>query len=171
MSIATVLVVDDSSTQRAIYRDILEMAGYKIVEAKDGKDGLIKAKVESPDVILTDISMPEMGGIEMVRRLKNDDATKYIPVICASATFQDIETKMEALLSAGAEEYFYMPQDNKELLAKIAVMLRIRKIYDEFLEKNRQLKQFNDAAVGREMKMVELKNRIKELEEKLSKKK
>jgi len=171
MSIAKILVVDDSSTQRAIYRDILEMAGYNVVDANNGKEGIVKARSESPDVILTDISMPEMGGIEMVRRLKNDDGTKYIPIICASATFQDMETKMEALLSAGAEEYFYMPQDSRELLAKIAVMLRIRKIYDELLEKNRQLKQFNDAAVGREMKMVELKEKVKELEDKLSKKK
>lgn len=171
MSIAKILVVDDSSTQRAIYKDILEMAGYNVVVANNGKEGIVKSRIESPDVILTDISMPEMGGIEMVRRLKNDEETRYTPIICASATFQDMETKMEALLSAGAEEYFYMPQDSRELLAKIAVMLRIRKIYDELLEKNRQLKQFNEAATGREIKMVELKSRIKELEEKLSKKK
>jgi CheY-like chemotaxis protein len=166
-----ILIVDDSDTQRAIYKEILEDSGYKVVIAKNGLDGLQAVKRELPDVIVTDISMPEMDGIEMVAQLKSDEKTRYIPVICASATFQDIETKMKALLDAGAEEYFYMPQDKRELLAKIAVMLRIRKIYAELLEKNVKLRQFNEVAVGRELKMVELKEKIRELEKKLASKK
>lgn len=171
MPIAKVLIVDDSPTQRSIYKETLEEAGYEVIEAVNGKEGVSKAKTENPDIIISDISMPEMDGLEMILNIKNDEKTKYIPVICASATFQDLETKMKALLDVGAEEYFYMPQDKKELLAKVAVMLRIRRIYIELLEKNRQLKQFNDAAVGRELKMVELKNKIKELELMLSKNK
>lgn len=78
---------------------------------------------------------------------------------------------MKALLEAGAEEYFYMPQDKEELIAKVSVMLRIRNIYVELLEKNKQLKQFNEAAVGRELKMIELKEKIVELEKKLASRK
>lgn len=165
---AKILVVDDSKTQQAIYREVLEENGYNVLTAKNGLEGLAAAKKEMPDVIVTDISMPQMDGIEMVTKLKTDEQTRYIPIICASATFQDIETKMKALLDAGAEEYFYMPQDKRELLAKISVMMRIRKIYAELLGKNAQLKQFNDVAVGRELKMVELKDKIKELEKKLA---
>lgn len=168
MPIARILVVDDSPTQRSIYRETLEEAGYQVVEATNGREGMQKARSESPDIILSDISMPEMDGLEMIANIKSDERTKYIPIICASATFQDLETKMKALVDIGAEEYFYMPQDKKELLAKIAVMLRIRKIYTQLLENNKQLRQFNDAAVGRELKMVELKEKIKELEKELA---
>lgn len=166
---AKILIVDDSQTQRSVYRGILEEAGYRVVEANNGKEGMAKARTENPDIILSDISMPEMDGLEMIFNIKNDDRTRFIPVICASATFQDLETKIKTLVEVGAEEYFYMPQDKKELLAKVSVMLRIRKIYLELLEKNKQLKQFNDAAVGRELKMVELKDRISELEKQLAK--
>ncbi len=168
MSIARILVVDDSETQRNIYLDILTTAGYTVNTAANGVEGLETAKKTKPDIIITDISMPHMDGIEMVTKIKRSEETRYIPVICASATFQDLETKMKALLEAGAEEYFYMPQDKQELLAKVSVMLRIRKIYTELLEKNKQLKQFNDAAVGRELKMIELKNKVAELEKKLA---
>lgn len=171
MSTAKILVVDDSQTQRNIYREILSESGYMVETAPNGVKGIEAARRLRPDVIITDISMPEMDGIEMVVRLKKDEDTKYIPIICASATFQDIETKMKALLDAGAEEYFYMPQDKRELLAKISVMLRIRTIYNDLLEKNRQLKQFNDAAVGRELKMIELKEKISELEKRLASRK
>ena len=171
MKAKKILVVDDSQTQRTIYTEILKDHGYEVYTANDGVKGLEAARKTQPDVIITDISMPEMDGIEMVAKLKRDETTKYIPVICASATFQDLETKMRALLEAGAEEYFYMPQDKQELLAKVQVMLRIRKIYAELLEKNSQLKQFNDAAVGRELKMIELKDKIAELERKLASRK
>ena len=171
MSIKKILVVDDSETQRNIYREILENNGYKVEVATNGIEGLAAARSTKPDVIITDISMPKMDGIEMVRNIKKNEETRYIPVICASATFQDLETKMIALLDAGAEEYFYMPQDKQELLTKVSVMLRIRHIYDELLEKNKQLKQFNDAAVGRELKMIELKDKVAELEKKLASRK
>ena len=171
MSIKKILIVDDSETQRNIYREILETSGYKVEVATNGIEGLAAARSAKPDVIITDISMPKMDGIEMVRNIKKSEETRYIPVICASATFQDLETKMIALLDAGAEEYFYMPQDKQELLTKVSVMLRIRHIYDELLEKNKQLKQFNDAAVGRELKMIELKDKVAELEKKLASRK
>jgi response regulator RpfG family c-di-GMP phosphodiesterase len=110
-----------------------------------------------------------MDGIEMVKAVKNDEKTKYVPMICVSATYTDIAHKMRALLDAGAEEYFYLPQTREELLIKVEVMMRIRKLYIDLLEKNRQLKTFNDAAVGREMKMIELKEKIKSLEKELAK--
>lgn len=168
MTIAKILVVDDSETQRNIYREILTGAGYKVDTASNGVEGLEAVRKIKPDIIITDISMPHMDGIEMVTKIKRSEETRYIPVICASATFQDLETKMKALLEAGAEEYFYMPQDKHELLAKVSVMLRIRNIYTELLEKNSQLKQFNDAAVGRELKMIELKDKVADLEKKLA---
>ena len=167
MAIGKILVVDDSPTQRSVYKETLEEAGYQVVEAKNGKEGIVKARAEHPDVILSDISMPEMDGLEMIRNIKNDEKTRYAPVICASATFQDLETKMKALIEAGAEEFFYMPENLGELLMKVRVMCRIRKTYLELLEKNKQLQIFNKAAVDRELRMVELKEKVRGLEEEI----
>lgn len=167
-----ILIVDDSATQRAIYRSMLsELHNCSVIEANDGREGVDAVKEKSPDIIITDISMPNMDGLEMVKIIKSNESTKYIPIICASATFQDISTKMKALTEIGAEEYFYMPQTKDELLAKVIVMIRVRKLYLELIEKNRQLKQFNEAAVGRELKMIELKEKIKTLEKELTKQK
>jgi CheY-like chemotaxis protein len=169
MSKGKILVVEDSATQRALYREFLEKEGYAVIEAGDGEEGVKKAKNESPDVIITDVVMPKMDGLTMLRTLKKDEHMRYIPVICASATYKDIQTRLRALVEDGAEEYFYLPENLDELGVKVAVMMRIRKIYLELLEKNKQLKLFNDAAVGREMKMIELKDKIKALEEELAK--
>ena len=169
MKTAKILLVEDSSTKRTLYRSELEKANYEIVEAHDGQEGLAKAKTVLPDVIITDMSMPNMDGLKMVQILKSEENTKYIPIICVSATYKDIEIKSKALSEAGAEEYFYMPENLGELLLKVRVMLRIRSIYLELLEKNRLLKQFNDVAVGRELKMIELKEKVEKLEKELAK--
>jgi CheY-like chemotaxis protein len=164
-----ILVVEDSATQRAIYKELLSKEGYQVFDAIDGADALQKVKLHYPDIIITDINMPRMDGFEMIRILKGDEKTKYIPIVCVSATYMDISNKMRTLIEIGAEEYFYATENKEELLAKVIVMMRIRKLYIELIDKNRQLKVFNDAAVGRELKMIELKNTIKSLEEELGK--
>jgi len=169
MKYSKILIVEDSDTQRAVYKDVLEKEGYSIIEARDGEEGLRKVKTELPDLIISDLAMPKMSGFEMIRAIKIDDKTKYIPIICVSATYNDIADKLKMLVDFGAEEYFYATENMEELLAKVIVMLRIRKLYLELLEKNKQLKQFNDVAVDRELKMIELKRRIRELEGELAK--
>lgn len=166
---AKILVVEDSATQRSIYKAMLFKKNYLVIEAKNGREGIEKTKKETPDVIISDIVMPEMDGLEMVSILKKDEKMKYIPIICASATFQDLATKMKALMDAGAEEYFYLPQTEEELLLKVAVMLRIRQLYVDLLEKNKQLRLFNEVAVDRELKMKELKEQNFKLQEELKK--
>lgn len=162
-----ILIVDDSATKRALYRGILEKEGYEIIEAKDGEEGLNKAKTESLDLIIADLAMPKMDGFKMIEMIKKNEVGKFIPVICVSATYKDIESKMRALIEAGAEEFFYMPENMSELLVKARVMIRIRKIYLELLEKNKQLQIFNKAAVDRELRMVELKEKVRSLEEEI----
>ena len=163
-----ILIADDSATKRALYKGMLEKEGYKIIEAKDGVEGLNKAKTESPDIIIADLAMPKMDGFKMIEMIKKDEKGKFIPVICVSATYKDIESKMKALIETGAEEFFYIPENINELLIKVQVMIRIRKIYLELLEKNKQLQVFNKAAVDRELKMVELKERVRSLEEEIT---
>lgn len=162
-----ILIVDDSATKRALYRGMLQRENYRIIEASDGEEGLYKVRAELPDIVIADLGMPKMDGFKMIEALKKDEKGKYIPVICVSSTYKDMESKMRALIEAGAEELFYMPENVNELLIKVYVMVRIRKIYLELLEKNKQLQVFNKSAIDRELKMVELKDKIRDLEEEI----
>lgn len=168
MANGKILIVEDSSTKRAIYKEVLGKEGYTIIEASDGEEGIEKAASETPDLIITDLAMPKVDGFRLVEVIKRQENTKYIPVICISATYKDIASKMKALCDAGAEEYFYMPENIDDLKVKVQVMLRVRKIYMDLLEKNKQLKIFNTAAVDRELKMLELKKKVKKLEDELA---
>lgn len=169
MSSGKILVVDDSDSKRAIYRKMLEEDGYNVTEAKDGEEALAKARAASPDVIITDLVMPGIDGFKLTKTLKSDEKTKYVPIICVSTTYADLEHKLKALNEVGAEEFFYMPENVTDFLVKVQVMMRVRRLYLELLEKNKQLKQFNDVAVARELKMIELKEKIKKLETELAK--
>jgi CheY-like chemotaxis protein len=164
-----ILIVNDSDSQRAIFKDVLEENGYEVFEAKDGREGLRKVKTEGPDMILTDVMMPHIDGLQMTKILKSDEETKYIPIICVSATFQDMETKLRALVDAGAEEYFYVPENTQELLAKVAVMMRIRNIYKELISQNKALKEFTDAGIAKDFEILELKRKVSGLEAELKK--
>lgn len=169
MGIAKILIVNDDNTQRGIYKGLLEEAGYVVIEAEDGQSGLDKARNDAPDVIITDVAMPKMDGLKMIEILKSEEKTKYIPVICASATFMDLSTKLKALISIGAEDYFFITENAELLLAKVTVMLRIRKLYLDLLQKNKELMLFNELAIDRELKMVELKKKIDTLQKELTK--
>ena len=169
MSEIKILIVDDSVTKRTLYRGMLEKEGYIVIEAHDGQEGFDKAKNESPDIIIADLSMPKVDGFKMVEMVKKDGQGKFIPIICVSATYKDSASKIKALIDAGAEEFFYRPENVDEFLIKVRIMIRIRKLYLELLEKNRQLEIFNRAAVDRELKMVELKDKIRKLEEEIKK--
>lgn len=170
MSKGMILIVDDSKTQLDVFKDVLIKEGYSVATAGNGMEGIEAAKKELPDVIVTDLHMPVMDGFEMVRLMRQQEQTKFVPIICVTATYQDIESKIRTLTEAGADEYFYSPANLQEFVAKVFVMMRIRSIYKDLLAKNKQLKIFNDAAVDRETKMIELKKRIKELEANLAKK-
>ena len=100
---ATVLIVDDEAMVRDLYRVALEHAGYKVVEAADGEAGLELAITVGPDMILLDVRMPKMNGIEMLRRLKESDATNEIPVVVLS-NFDEPSVVRESL-ELGAHGY------------------------------------------------------------------
>jgi CheY-like chemotaxis protein len=80
-----VLVVEDSQDTRELYALALQLDGYIVAEARDGRDGLLQARDVMPDVIVTDLAMPIMDGWEMIRRLKADPRTRHIPIIACSA--------------------------------------------------------------------------------------
>jgi CheY-like chemotaxis protein len=79
------LVIEDSDDTRELYALALQLDGYIVAQARDGRDGLLQARDVMPDVIVTDLAMPNMDGWELIRRLKADPRTRHIPIIACSA--------------------------------------------------------------------------------------
>jgi two-component system, cell cycle response regulator DivK len=84
--VTTVLVVDDNARNRKLARDVLEAAGFGTLEAATGQEGVALATEHGPDIILLDLRLPDMHGIEVVRQLQDGERTARIPVVAMSAT-------------------------------------------------------------------------------------
>src|SRR5258708_15718510 len=121
---ASILLVEDDPQAVGVLEPILISKGYSVSVARDGVEGLEKIKTRSPDLILCDIDMPRMDGIEVCRTLKNDAATRLIPVVMLTG-FGDLENKIEAL-QAGADEFLNKPYNSLELFTRINSLLRMR---------------------------------------------
>jgi len=102
-SFKSILLVDDDLTLREMYMERLKAEGFTVEMAKDGEEALQKAADLHPNVILLDIMMPKINGLDVLKKLKGSDATKDIPVIVLTALIQDRE-KMESI-TRGADDY------------------------------------------------------------------
>ena len=116
-----VLVVEDTEDNRQILRDLLSAAGYDIVEAHDGAQGVAKASEHKPDLILMDNQMPLMDGYEATRRIKADPALKSIPVI--AVTSYALSGDEEKTRDAGCDGYIAKPFSPRQMLAKVREVL------------------------------------------------
>ena len=122
-----ILVVDDEKSVRMLMHELLAKEEYAVIEAVNGREAVELARRENPDVILMDIKMPVMDGIEACRRLRKDEKTKYIPILAVTAVGQ---SKMEAI-AAGVDDFVQKPFDTEELSIRVRSMLRIRDLTDE----------------------------------------
>lgn len=115
---AKILCVEDTPQNMRLVRKILSAAGYEVIEAEDGLTGLARAKEQQPTLILLDVNLPDIDGLEVARRLKGDDATKAIPLIAltANAMYGDRERCMQA----GCNGYVPKPITKSELLNTVA---------------------------------------------------
>ena len=93
---ATILIVDDNPTNREFIMSLLGYYGHRVLEAKDGAEGLRVVHSENPDLIIADILMPTMNGFELVRKLREDPKTASTRVVFYSATFLEEETRVVA---------------------------------------------------------------------------
>jgi two-component system cell cycle response regulator DivK len=101
--VTTVLVVDDNARNRKLARDVLEAAGFGTLEAATGQEGVALAAEHGPDVILLDLRLPDMHGVEVVRQLQDGERTARIPVVAMSATsLQEHGDWLEAAGFAGS---------------------------------------------------------------------
>ena len=120
MTIKKILVVDDSATERQFMLETLTKAGFQVVLAENGEEGINKSKAEMPDLILMDVVMPGLNGFQATRNITRDEATRHIPVIMC--TSKDQETDKVWGMRQGAKEYLTKPVDAGQLLGKIAAL-------------------------------------------------
>jgi CheY-like chemotaxis protein len=112
-----VLLVDDSNTTLMLERLILSHSPYEIVTAKDGVEAVEKARSERPDLILMDLIMPKMNGLDACQRIRSDEATRAIPIIMVT-TRGEPQTR-EAGYANGCSDYVTKPLNSVELLSKL----------------------------------------------------
>ena len=118
---ATVLTVDDSRTMREMLRHCLSAAGFEVVTAEDGADGVEKLEQSNPDVIITDINMPVMDGFEFIETVRGRDDGSRVPILVLT-TESDAEKKMKAR-NAGATGWIVKPFDPEKLVNGVKRLL------------------------------------------------
>jgi adenylate cyclase len=132
-----VLVVDDNPTNIDIIETRLASHGYHILTAADGEEALAAAREHKPDLILLDVMMPKMDGIEVCRTLKADQSLPFIPIILVTAKGDTRD--IIAGLDAGGDEYLTKPVDTAALVARVRSILRTKALHDEVQAQATQL--------------------------------
>jgi PAS domain S-box-containing protein len=131
-----VLIVDDDRKILDLLVELLELEGYEIAGAGDGAEALELVQSFDPDVVVSDVVMPVVGGLELCRRLKENPRTSYVPVLLISGIRKSNDAGIEGLY-AGADDYLDLPFRNEELLVKVARLVerhRIERHYREIVE-------------------------------------
>ena len=137
-----VLIVDDHEDNVELLRARLSSWGYNADCASDGAEALRKVEESPPDLILLDVMMPKIDGIEVARRIKGNASLPFIPIIMQTA-LDATENKVEGL-EAGADDYVTTPIDFPELRARMESMLRIKRLQEELEERERELLEANE---------------------------
>ena len=138
---ARILIVDDELTNIELIQGYLEKE-YNIVSACSGKEALQKISEEKPDVVLLDIMMPEISGYEVCAKIKQDESTRFIPVIIVTA-LSEVEDKIKAI-EAGADDFLTKPINSIELRIRVRSLLRIKNYYDQLVKNKEQIEAQND---------------------------
>jgi two-component system, cell cycle response regulator len=125
----TILLVDDSRTMRAILRRSLVGAGYRVIEAGDGAEGVLQCRDQQPDLVLMDVDMPVMNGHEALIAIRSDDATSDTAVVFLTAR-SGTDDVIEGL-GLGAQDYLKKPCEPGELLARVKGTLMVKAKQDE----------------------------------------
>jgi len=147
----TVLVVDDLPQNTRLLDAVLTPRGYRVVTAESGAEALRLLGEELPDLVLLDIFMPAMDGYEVCRRIRQQPATAFLPVVMITASG---DQEKRGAIEAGADDFVTKPFDQAELLARITSLVRIKRYHDtierqteELTAWNRELEQRVDAQV------------------------
>lgn len=164
-----ILIVDDNPANVDILETRLGVHGYDVLTAPDGEEAVKVAREAVPDLILLDIMMPKMNGIEVCRNLKSDPSLPFMPIILITA--KSDSTDVVAGLEAGAEEYLTKPVDQQALVARVKSMLRVKELHDttreqarQLAESSRKLQELNETLedrVSQQVRQIERLNRLR----------
>ena len=124
MADSTVLVVDDDPVILKLLEVNFEMEGFTVLVARDGQEGIEVARADQPDLIVSDIMMPKVSGLELVNALKGDPTTSDIPIILLSAKAQNADVRSG--LDAGADDYVTKPFEPLDLVDRVNRLLEAR---------------------------------------------
>ena len=137
-----ILIVDDHQDNVELLQARLEARGYQTETATNGQQALDQVAASPPDLILLDVMMPEVDGIEVARRIKANPKLPFIPIIMQTA-LDATESKVEGL-DAGADDYITKPINFAELEARVNSLLRIKALQEDLAQRERQLAEMND---------------------------
>lgn len=135
-----ILVIDDKPQNRRLIEAMLSPYGYAIASASSGEEALQLTASDPPDLILLDVVMPGMGGYEVCRRIRADEATRFLPVVMVTA---NPDQDKVAGIDAGADDFIVEPFDRHELLARVRSLLRVKSYHDTISRQAAELAQIN----------------------------
>ncbi|HEV3168068.1 MAG TPA: response regulator, partial [Isosphaeraceae bacterium] len=157
--------MDDTPQNTRLLDAVLSPRGYRVVAAESGGEGLAKIRSEQPDLVLLDIVMPDLSGLEVCRQIRSDPITRLLPVVMlTSSGDQDKASAIEA----GADDFIARPFNQPELLARVRSLLRIKAYYDTIQTQAAELAQWNRTLETRVRTQVEELERLGRLRRFLS---
>jgi adenylate cyclase len=124
-----ILVVDDTPKNVKLLADLLAVKGYSVITAESGREALAHLEAERPDLVLLDVVMPEMSGYEVCRKIRENGATRILPVVMVTA-LDPAEERIKGI-EAGADDFLAKPINQAELLARVRSLLRIKQLHDQ----------------------------------------
>jgi len=157
-----ILIVDDETINLDFFDVMLSKLGFKVEKAKDGIEGLEKAKRFFPDIILLDNIMPRMSGWELTRILKNDVKYREIPIVMFS-DLNDVKDKV-AGFELGVDDYITKPFNFSEVLARIRAVLRNRELYAQIVVRESRLSLAEELSADIKQNLSDFMTTIDELE-------
>ena len=163
---ARLLVVDDNPVVLLALSEFMRAAGFEVAAGETGEEGLRLARANAPDLILLDVVLPDVNGVELCRRIKADPELKFLFVVLLSTSETSADSKISGL-DAGADGYIARPIENRELLARVQALLRIqraelalRRAHDELerrvLERTAELAEANAGLRRMSLRLLEV---------------
>jgi adenylate cyclase len=155
---AKILVVDDTPKNVKLLEDLLIAKGYSVVTAASGREALTQMENEKPDLVLLDVVMPEMSGYEVCQKIRENPATRILPVVMVTA-LDPGEERVKGL-DAGADDFLTKPINRAELLARVRSLLRIKELQDEVQSQAAELSEWNKKLAQRVEEQVNQLERL-----------
>jgi len=161
----TILIVDDTPQNIRLLDAVLSPQGYRVVAAGSGREGLEKISSENPALVLLDIVMPDLSGFEICRGIRENPATRLLPVVMLTSSGDPDKVRA---IEAGADDFIERPFNQPELLARVRSLLRIKAYYDTIQAQALELAAWNQTLEARVRAQVEELQRLGRLRRFLS---